>query len=53
LPLVNRIIVMDRGRIVLDGPRDEVLQRLRPPAAAPAQAPKASQAVAPGSVVLR
>lgn len=29
LPLVNRIIVVDSGRIVLDGPRDQVLARLR------------------------
>jgi ATP-binding cassette subfamily C protein LapB len=36
LPLVQRVIVVDRGRVVLDGPRDEVLTRLR---AAPAPAP--------------
>lgn len=29
LPLVHRLIVMDKGRIVLDGPRDAVLERLR------------------------
>lgn len=29
LPLVERLVVMDRGRIVLDGPRDEVLRRLQ------------------------
>lgn len=29
LKIVNRLIVMDGGRIVLDGPRDAVLQRLR------------------------
>ena len=28
LDLVNRLIVMDNGRILLDGPRDEVLARL-------------------------
>ena len=28
LTLVDRIIVMDRGKIVADGPRDAVLQRL-------------------------
>ena len=28
LPHVSRLLVMDRGRIVLDGPRDEVLARL-------------------------
>lgn len=33
LPLVQRIIVVDRGRVVLDGPRDEVLNRLRQAAA--------------------
>ena len=35
---VNRVIVLDQGHIVLDGPRDEVLARLRG-AAAPANAP--------------
>jgi ATP-binding cassette, subfamily C, bacterial LapB len=29
LAWVNRIIVVDQGRIVLDGPRDLVLARLR------------------------
>lgn len=29
LPHVNRIIVVERGRILHDGPRDEVLSRLR------------------------
>jgi len=33
LPLVNRLIVMDQGRIVLDGPREAVLDRLRQNAA--------------------
>ncbi|MEY4427448.1 MAG: hypothetical protein RLZZ182_137, partial [Pseudomonadota bacterium] len=28
LPLVDRLIVMDRGRIVADGPRDAVLKAL-------------------------
>jgi len=28
LALVNRIIVLDQGRVVMDGARDEVLQRL-------------------------
>ena len=36
---VNRVIVIDQGHIVLDGPRDEVLARLRGGAAAPASAP--------------
>lgn len=29
LPLVSRIIVVDNGQILLDGPRDQVLARLR------------------------
>ncbi|RRN00325.1 type I secretion system permease/ATPase [Bibersteinia trehalosi] len=29
LKLVNRIIVMDNGKVVMDGPRDEVLARLQ------------------------
>jgi ATP-binding cassette subfamily C protein LapB len=28
LPLVNRIIVVAGNRVVLDGPRDEVLQKI-------------------------
>jgi ATP-binding cassette subfamily C protein LapB len=32
LPHVNRLIVLDRGKVVLDGPRDQVLARLRQPA---------------------
>ena len=39
LKFVNRIIVMDRGRMVMDGPRDAVLARLTqvppPPATSP------------------
>lgn len=35
LPHVKRLIVMDQGRIVLDGPRDQVLARLRGAAATP------------------
>lgn len=35
LAYINRIIVLDKGRIVLDGPRDQVLARLRPTAANP------------------
>lgn len=34
LRLVQRVIVMDKGRIVLDGPRDAVMARLMAPAAA-------------------
>lgn len=29
LPHVSRVVVVERGRVVLDGPRDEVLARLR------------------------
>ena len=29
LPLVHRVLVVDKGRIVMDGPRDQVLERLR------------------------
>jgi ATP-binding cassette, subfamily C, bacterial LapB len=47
LTYVNRILVADKGRVVLDGPRDEVLQRLRQPVA-PAQAVSQSGAVAQG-----
>lgn len=36
---VNRVIVLDQGHIVLDGPRDEVLARLRSGGAAPAGVP--------------
>ena len=28
LPLVSRIIVLERGRVVMDGPRDKVLAAL-------------------------
>lgn len=31
LSYVNRVVVVDKGRVVLDGPRDEVLNRLRQP----------------------
>lgn len=41
LPHVSRLLVMDRGRIVLDGPRDEVLARLNQNAAAANRAPAA------------
>lgn len=34
LPLVDRLVVLDQGRVVLDGPRDEVLRRLQAQAAA-------------------
>jgi len=29
LPLVDRLVVLDQGRVLLDGPRDEVLRRLQ------------------------
>ncbi|HON30930.1 MAG TPA: hypothetical protein PLN11_07770, partial [Ottowia sp.] len=35
LPFVQRIIVLDQGRVVMDGPRDAVLARLRGVAGAP------------------
>ena len=38
LQLVSRVLVVDGGRLLLDGPRDEVLERLRQGAAKPAQA---------------
>ena len=53
LPLVNRIIVMDRGRIALDGPRDEVLQRLRPAAGTAVHVAKQAPATSNGSVMQR
>lgn len=34
LPLVDRLVVMDRGRAVADGPRDEVLRTLAGPGSA-------------------
>jgi ATP-binding cassette subfamily C protein LapB len=51
LPLVQRIIVVDRGRIVIDGPRDEVLNRLRQAAAQP-QKTVAANAQTPGTTPL-
>ena len=39
LALVTRIIVIDSGRVVMDGPRDDVLRQLTRPAAAPVAAP--------------
>lgn len=39
LPLVDRLVVMDQGRVVLDGPRDAVLKQLQGGAA---QNPKAA-----------
>ena len=33
LQLVSRIIIIDRGRVITDGPRDDVLRQLTQPAA--------------------
>ncbi len=43
LQLVDRLIVVDRGRIVGDGPRDEVLARMRGPQGGAQGAPKQGQ----------
>lgn len=43
LPLVQRIIVVAGNRVVLDGPRDEILQKIRP-ASAQASMPAATAA---------
>ena len=45
LPHVNRIIVVDKGRIVADGPRDQILARMNQPRAV-APAVPAEEAVA-------
>lgn len=50
LPLVNRVIVLDRGRVVLDGLRDAVLARLRSGATQQAKPAAAVQPVAPTSL---
>lgn len=39
LALVSRIIVIDAGRVVMDGPRDDVLRQLTRPAGQPPNAP--------------
>lgn len=44
LPLVDRLVVMDQGRVILDGPRDAVLAKLR---AGPAQPGVPAQGSAP------
>jgi ATP-binding cassette subfamily C protein LapB len=44
LSIVKRVIVIDGGRIVLDGPRDEVLARLSQPAQAQAAGGQARRA---------
>lgn len=48
LPFVHRIIVIDRGRVALDGPRDAVLQRLGV-GGTQAAAPTPTQASAPAA----
>lgn len=40
--LVDRLLVIDKGKVVADGPRDAVLQQLQRPVAAPAAAPPAA-----------
>ena len=40
LQLADRIIVMEGGRIVANGPRDEILQRLQAPAQQQQQQPQ-------------
>lgn len=47
LPFVQRVIVVDQGRIVMDGPRDQVLQRLRASPAANAPSGEAAAPAAP------
>ena len=37
LPLMDRLVVVDQGRVLLDGPRDEVLRRLQAGAQPPAE----------------
>jgi ATP-binding cassette subfamily C protein LapB len=41
LQLVSRVLVVDGGRVVLDGPRDEVLERLREGAGKPVRGAQA------------
>ena len=44
LGLVDRLLVFDKGRLVADGPRDEVLARLRPSSTKPASGDNVRQA---------
>jgi ATP-binding cassette subfamily C protein LapB len=39
LSFVDRLLVFERGRLVADGPRDEVLSKLRGPGAKPVETP--------------
>jgi ATP-binding cassette subfamily C protein LapB len=48
LPHVDRVLVMDRGRIVLDGPRDEVLARLSQNTPTSTRSVPSAAAIAPG-----
>jgi ATP-binding cassette subfamily C protein LapB len=41
LPLVDRLVVLDQGRVIFDGPRDEVLRQLQVAAARPTTMVKA------------
>ena len=47
LRIVDRIIVMDGGRVLMDGPRDAVLRKLQEKSAPPSMAPKADAPAAP------
>ncbi len=44
LALVDRVLVFDAGRLVMDGPRDEVMAKLRGGAAGPVAVPANAQA---------
>ena len=51
LPMVNRVVVVDNGRVIIDGPRDAVIAKLREneerqAQAVQAQAQKAAQVAA-------
>ena len=46
LPLVDRLVVLDQGRVVMDGPRNEVLRKLQggPGASSVSAAPREAAA---------
>jgi ATP-binding cassette subfamily C protein LapB len=50
LGLVDRLIVFDRGRIVADGPRDEILRVLNAQSAQSAQSAAAAQPAQPAGI---